>query len=735
MNQENHHSSESKKCKLFVSYSGEDEKNLAVQLIKMIDFIELIDSGGCYLAENAVMGGDDWRENILGAMRESSHFLSVVSKYNIERPWVQYEFGYLAGSNSRGHCVCVGKVQVPDTMSSLQHITLQSGDSDSLIQKLRDICASINGETELRGKPLEKFNNWVSESCDKGTTQTNIGLIDELVNIIETSSAPQNILAAGKFQNLLQDIGSCLRHYVTSGEVGNVYIYNIELQTLNNRIFWEKIVSNAKVLNLILPENMFLRMEEILLQQENSDESTLELFEKNNNKIKIYVIKSVLGEAPTSYGLFEPASDDDACISYIFPKALPFARLIAEEEGFLQFEYLHFGRTLDANVCDKLLDHAKAAIESAEKRFFDPKRIVSFLSAEKVDVNKVLSIYSVPKKDHEKILNRSFFPKDPFCENISVEIDDPVVFKNHRSEKLSFHNKNSIPSSDSSVYARVISDIGLNDLFDIDKNTEPPFIWLGPWGYHNWYTEAKGINDCLRNAGWGIYDIQYSRIPTSETFSSAEFKIFNTLKYILKFSDHERIGMCFTSINAFIGVSALAKLLEDNDGNLGSRLKLCLLSPAIDLYRSIDSFSDSPLYTRFISMLPEHHTYEKINTPQDVNSRTYFGKTANPWHLFDFLHRGKGTSDFSYFRNCLLLLKEMGVEIKLLYSDKDEMVDYTPAKNINSIMTMMDEYIWYHSLHNGFIIPGTSGKGAISKHPEYGLNKMLNFFKDEEIED
>lgn len=84
--------------KIFIGWSGEHSKTIAVELKQVLENEAFNGELTCFVSTEDIASGDDWFIKIKNELNSSSYGIMCVTKDNVKAPWLYFETGALTGN-------------------------------------------------------------------------------------------------------------------------------------------------------------------------------------------------------------------------------------------------------------------------------------------------------------------------------------------------------------------------------------------------------------------------------------------------------------------------------------------------------------------------------------------------------------------------------------------------------------------------------------------------------------
>jgi hypothetical protein len=200
--------------RIFISWSGNSSKKIAEELNVWLP--RVIQAIKPYFSPSDIDKGARWNTEISKELQNCNFGLIVLTKENLEKPWIMYEAGSLAKQLDTGH-VCpilfgVDAVEVKGPLVQFQSTKFEADDIRALLKTINSQC----GEVKLSDDALaESFDVWwpklqrkITEVLNQNSgeaKQTERNERDMIVEILELTRSlttkEQNLSATAMFEN------------------------------------------------------------------------------------------------------------------------------------------------------------------------------------------------------------------------------------------------------------------------------------------------------------------------------------------------------------------------------------------------------------------------------------------------------------------------------------------------------------------------------------------------------
>lgn len=130
---------------VFISHIG-DESPIALELKKLLNevFTEAIP---VFVSSDyeSIVSGEEWYRRVVESIKSSKVVIVLISKESVDRPWVNFEAGVGAGSNSKIFPVAIRGFNLGDLKPPLQPLQARYiNNADSIQAVIRDVGVTIN---------------------------------------------------------------------------------------------------------------------------------------------------------------------------------------------------------------------------------------------------------------------------------------------------------------------------------------------------------------------------------------------------------------------------------------------------------------------------------------------------------------------------------------------------------------------------------------------------------------
>lgn len=733
------------KFNVCVSFAGADGKFAAENIVDAL--AGPLGEHNCGISwSNEFVAGENWVDGIHAMLKKSKVCILLLTSSSHDSKWQLFEYQTfkkkLKSSASNGSViipVLVGR----DPPSWL----------DAEIHHNNNPLSSVApGEAadflvELYGRLCEIFK---FKSTDRTFMPREYKFVDG-VKYSPAGSAP--------FSKFLEEINIAAQSYKRPGQAK---VFNIEFQTFRVPAFWAYIINKSSLLQIALPDRKFSQLEQeffanpetlyeflglskikkqladrpqllarlIKALREGSvlcDESGRKLycddhqgddrfeFRHATPNIRFYPYIEDAQDVSTAYSLFTPAEGDGGPnITYVFPKALPFAEYDQEAS---RWKLLMFGKGTSQESYNKLDSHFKGKLDFGvsfsaldlavlvSRAHPDKERVGSVLPELKIEVSSLTA--TVCKVDALLGERDSLLTSLVKIMHEDREMANIFLSRAHTSRSV----KNLV---------------GLHAGTSASARWPNALLWIGPWSFASkWIRATANDFDKKISKYYSIYHLDFAS-PSTQCTSVSESIICAALAKLQK--RYDQVSVIATSVNGYAALSAVHKYAASGSNHVS---KVVLLSPAIDLFENLESFSRSQALNvgSSISKIRKYYCGRKIeaDNPLAVNpmAALYFMRNASEHHLLDFIYRGKYKCDISHFESCLNSVSS-ATRVAVCYNTADEMVDYVKfiKSNSNRRDLSLFEYSWYHSLGMNTFISQIQGKPDVF---EIGISQVHEF--------
>lgn len=136
----------SKKCRIFISWSGESGKQIASKLKEVLEEDIFTGAINCFVSDTDIASGEDWWNKIKEELTSSNLGILCITKENTKAPWIYFEAGAMVGNNI--HTI---PLLFNCELSVLDKTPLNHAQSVSFhdLKKFQQMIAHINSEFNL----------------------------------------------------------------------------------------------------------------------------------------------------------------------------------------------------------------------------------------------------------------------------------------------------------------------------------------------------------------------------------------------------------------------------------------------------------------------------------------------------------------------------------------------------------------------------------------------------------
>lgn len=192
--------------KVFISWSGELSKQVAALLKKWLpSVIQDIDP---FFSRTDISKGGKGLDLVLENMRDSKIAISCLTKCNKEKPWIEFEAGFLDGLKVPvcGFLINISDQEINYPMKQFQLTVPEKDDMFNLLKTLNSCCINPISEDRLRSEFNDKWRKFLN-AFNKIHSSTNepISNEDQIENLIQKINDLQEKL------NISQAVNDSLR--------------------------------------------------------------------------------------------------------------------------------------------------------------------------------------------------------------------------------------------------------------------------------------------------------------------------------------------------------------------------------------------------------------------------------------------------------------------------------------------------------------------------------------------
>lgn len=669
--------------KVFIGWSGERSKAAAQALhdamkrcLKGVEpWVSFLDIGG----------GEDWNQQVREAVRACRFGVLCVTRMNQDTPWLTFEAGALSQAFSGDAKVCpylidLGADDLLSPLNSFQSRAAERGGTREMMESIVLECAIAERRTEDKIWEEGGFDRMWDGDPEHGWE----GLGDRLQKI---RSQPDFLklfsrqdLHQGGFLEILNDARMSMD---SSDFHGDLFVYNIELITLDKPGFWQFLIESPRIERLLMmvAPRVFRRLEEKLSQH-----STLRDIFRNPKWSVLPLTPDPVTER-LAFAYFRRRDGTSGVgrshFCYLLPKIAPFAehRSAAGMESWLFQRYL---RTTNPGLLEPLAQYCRAA--DFDLGGLSMADMEQFIRGGPLEPEAVFSAHVLDN------------PPEGLLET------DPYAVDEIPEHKLEW--------SKSNVRVRYRESRRELLILRAEGSTEPkPFLlWLPPWGTPKW-TRSVGPLDKTLVERFHVVHVRYSEPARNYSFSRAEHDAAVAIRTLEAHAQELGVEMrgCIAgvSVNAYVAACVAARVEAELD--------VCMISPALDWFEALDSFWTVRGVDLFTRRFFATKASFRASGAHGVNIE-YLGAKASPSHLLDLQIRGRDRCDERYLRTCLQRVLNGKGRVCVAHSHDDGM---TPMAQVEKLCVELSNeayrevklvpVTWHHNLK-----VGSSGRWVIN---------------------
>lgn len=150
--------------KIFISWSGNNGKNIALELKRVLETDVFSNQMNCFVSASDIVSGENWWKKIKSELTTSSMGIVCVTRENIKAPWIYFEAGALVGNNVKTIPLlfkCNVDILAATPLKESQAICFQ--DKSEFLKMLVD----INGKFKILDISSEQFEAIAFRAHDK----------------------------------------------------------------------------------------------------------------------------------------------------------------------------------------------------------------------------------------------------------------------------------------------------------------------------------------------------------------------------------------------------------------------------------------------------------------------------------------------------------------------------------------------------------------------------------------
>lgn len=178
--------------KVFISWSGELSKQVAELFKKWLpSVIQDIDP---FFSKTDISKGGKGLELVLKNMRDSKIAISCLTKCNKEKPWIEFEAGFLDGLKVPvcGFLINISDQEINYPMKQFQLTVPERNDMFNLLRTINSYCMNPISEDQLRSEFNDKwrrflkiFNKIISSTNEPITNEEQIEALTQKINNLQ----------------------------------------------------------------------------------------------------------------------------------------------------------------------------------------------------------------------------------------------------------------------------------------------------------------------------------------------------------------------------------------------------------------------------------------------------------------------------------------------------------------------------------------------------------------------
>jgi pimeloyl-ACP methyl ester carboxylesterase len=483
---------------------------------------------------------------------------------------------------------------------------------------------------------------------------------------------------------------------------GELVIFNIELNTLDQVDLWKRLIQPEGILKItiFLPAHIFLRLEKKFSEYPK----ILELFLKGKDKIEIIVYPVIKQWEQIAFALFHPPTETPKPSCILFPKVSPFSSLCPDTNVWRYVNFLHAHSRLVIDACRGQIATIKNV---AENTAFSVEEIVTLNEGNPISIPDIFSQHNGNEE------------KARFTALVKRENDGPF---NARLEGSTLH----IESRLRHIKVR---------FFNLDPNDsmKPLLLWLPPWRVPGWMPFTESIDKELSDH-YRVAHLHISENADKYTFTGAKLDSEEAIAQIGRLHNELRIQ---PNKIVLVGVSVGAFVAAEIAKSIESIKSICLLMPAVDLFDALDSFrsaGNSPveLFTRKFYLAKDGFKASQLKSEH----QQYFEGRMGAYHLYDLPFRGARCCNFRFFTDNLREFADSGRKLFVGYSEQDSMLKketmFELSRSFDSLnCTIKNDIEWFHNVHTG-VRYDSQVKSTSGRPPQPGIENVVSWLKNHE---
>lgn len=653
---------------IFLSWSGQASKRVALALR---DLLHAVSPRWRAWVSQDIVAGARWGDQVALELRRSRCGIVCLTNTNTRAPWLMFEAGALAHAvgNHEGS-------ERPSLIPLLLDAALSERDLASPFHQFQSLSIREGGlslEAETPPRSLQRLVAAVCEATGDDPQAAHDRLVArwphegrafvkrvlDLPATLPHADAPIHV---GPFTEILADLRCTLDHVDFDGDV---YIYNIEMITLENPVLWDFLFSHPGVRRVLLAvrRHVYLRLER------RCAGAVAETLRKGSGKLEIFPVFVPRHWRRQAFGYFrfhDPKRRERDLI-YRMSKMEPDSSVV-QEGGEPTFHYSNYVRIRPrAAACDDLGNRLRSEFEEAvrgrDSFHYDDVAAMNDPSVGH-DVEQVLGAHGLTDEDRAGLARvlTSYPLADDVAEGATVDaLVDERRLRAFRPWEGTW-----------------------------EKRGGSRMLWVPPWGLPLWRNLTAAF-DTLSHAFLDDIDtwyLKYTAPPRQYTFTGAERDIMRAIVALHRGSagaQDRPFVVSAASVNAYTAVCAVKRCLEAGLAHVDG---LVLYASATDLFNAVDSFRlqrEDDRAPHFTSQLFSRMFYRSKQrfAPELVREVKYFNKPTNTAHLLDLSVRGRAACSAEHLRAQLdELVHDHECSVTFVHSERDEM---TPIADIHDL--------------------------------------------------
>lgn len=180
---------------IFISWSGENGKAIALKLKEVIEEDIFNNKIKCFVSDSDIASGEDWWKKIQNELISAKLGIVCITKENTKAPWIYYESGALVGNN-------------------VKVIPLLFNCNKDVLYK-----TPLNGQHSVSFHDMKKFMKMISD-------------INDELKLLDLSTKQLNNISLIAYKKMHNDLSDVFKKLKREGYFSEKYVYPSDVKTI-----------------------------------------------------------------------------------------------------------------------------------------------------------------------------------------------------------------------------------------------------------------------------------------------------------------------------------------------------------------------------------------------------------------------------------------------------------------------------------------------------------------------